>query len=104
MTKKDKVMEEFKKLEAEGKTDAFVEYIEKLIEGDVEAAFLITLKTYSMFSSETIAWMTYVISKVSNKISDYYYDHLDDEDDEFVKKTDEVMDLLEKYEDQEEEA
>lgn len=99
MEKIENVKKELATMSTEENMEIIKKYYECLIDGDVDGAFDITIKMYSMFSAETMAWVTYVLTKTSDKISDYYYSHGDD--DEFVKKTGEVMDLLEKLLDEE---
>ena len=90
----EKVKNELAAMGTEENAEIIKKYYECLINDDVDGAFDITVKLYSMFSAETLAWVTYVLTKTNEKISDYYYSHGDD--DEFVKKTDEVLDKLEK--------
>ena len=92
--KVEQVKKELATISTEEIAKMIKKYYDCLIDDDVDGAFDMTMKLYSMYSAETIAWFTYVLTKTEGKISDYYYSHGDD--DEFVKKTGEVMDLLEK--------
>ena len=90
--KVEQVKKELATMSTEENAEIIKKYYDCLIDGDVDGAFDITMKMYSMFSAETMAWVTYVLTKVTDKISDYYYNHSDD--DEFVKKTEKVQDLV----------
>lgn len=95
MKNKDEIMTELKRLETEENINLFKSYFEALLDGNIEKAVEITMTTTMLIPADVMAHIMLVMEKVSDKISDYYFDHMD-EDDEFCKRNDEILDLYEK--------
>lgn len=103
----ERMLEEIKALNSKENMELVEKYYMALINDDVETAVKMTLRIYDMVSVETLACLTETMMAVSEKISDYYYDHIFDEDISIerqrAEKMDKLTELVEILQDQREE-